>query len=78
MPWPFSHAFRVTTASVLAALVNDLSEGYTEVLGSNTGPYDVNGMKTLMSNHAMSIYGYDSATGEFEIRNPWGTEDGQG
>ena len=26
-----------------------------------------------MSNHAMAIYGFDAASGDFEIYNPWGT-----
>ena len=34
-------------------------------------------MTTLVSGHAMSIYGFDSSTGLFEIRNPWGTAAGQ-
>ena len=44
---------------------------------SSTSATDSSGYTTLVADHAMSIYGYDSATGELEIRNPWGTESGQ-
>ncbi|MGO9744106.1 MAG: hypothetical protein ACLPN5_21805, partial [Roseiarcus sp.] len=33
--------------------------------------------QTLVSDHAMSVYGYDATTGLIEIRNPWGVESGQ-
>lgn len=67
----------LTTASVLSTLVADLAKGNDLVLGSNTTAYDAAGKMTLVSGHAMSIYGYDSATGNLEIRNPWGTMTGQ-
>ena len=34
-------------------------------------------MTTLVAGHAMSIYGFDTSTGMFQIRNPWGTAAGQ-
>jgi hypothetical protein len=66
-----------STASVLATLVSDLSKGDDLVLSSYTNARDSVGRLTLISDHAMSIYGYDSATGLLEIRNPWGTVKGQ-
>ncbi len=67
----------LTTASVLATLISDLAEGNDAVLSSETNATASNGMDTLIADHAMSIYGYDSTTGDLEIRNPWGTESGQ-
>ncbi len=67
----------VSTASVLSTLVTDLSLGYDLVLCSWTNATDSAGRTTLVSSHAMSIYGYDTATGMLEVRNPWGTASGQ-
>ena len=72
-----STTYGLTTASVLATLVADLAQGDDIVLSSYTNATDSNGMTTLVASHAMSIYGYDSTTGNLEIRNPWGTESGQ-
>jgi len=62
---------------VLAMLATDLAEGSDLILSSYTNATDISGNITLVADHAMSIYGYDSTTGELEIRNPWGTEAGQ-
>jgi hypothetical protein len=66
-----------STAAVLSTLDSDLSEGDDLVLSSYTNATDSSGKTTLVADHAMSIYGYDSTTGELEIRNPWGTAAGQ-
>jgi hypothetical protein len=69
-----------STASVLSVIAADLSKGYEVVLSSNTNAYVTVGgktMQTLVSGHAMSVYGYDASTGCLEIRNPWGTMSGQ-
>jgi hypothetical protein len=66
-----------TTATVASTLVSDLAKGDDLVLSSNTNATDSSGRITLVADHAMSVYGFDSATGEFEIRNPWGTASGQ-
>jgi hypothetical protein len=66
-----------STASVLSVLVSDLSNDDDLVLSSYTNATDSSGNETLIADHAMSIYGYDSSTGMLEIRNPWGTESGQ-
>jgi hypothetical protein len=66
-----------STASVLKTLISDLSKGDDLILGSCTDAKDSAGKTTLMSEHAMSIYGYDGATGMLEIRNPWGSMKGQ-
>ena len=68
----------LTTASVLAGLVTDLGEGYDLVLSSYTNATASNGMTTLVADHALSIYAYDSTTGDLEIRNPWGTREWSG
>jgi hypothetical protein len=67
----------LTTAAVLGILVADLAMGSDLVLSSYTNATDSSGYITLVADHAMSIYGYDSATGLLEIRNPWGTVAGQ-
>ncbi len=66
----------LTTSSVLSQIVAALGAGDDVILSSNTDVY-VNGYQTLVSNHALSVYGYDASTGNLEIRNPWGTETGQ-
>ena len=72
-----SYAPGTSTASVLGTLVSDLSVGDDLVLSSYTNAKNSSGKETLIADHAMSIYGYDSSTGLLEIRNPWGTESGQ-
>ena len=66
-----------TTATVASTLVSDLAKGDDLVLSSNTNATDSSGRITLVADHAMSVYGFDSITGEFEIRNPWGAASGQ-
>ena len=65
-----------STASVLDSLAADLAKGDDLILSSNTNATS-GGKITLVADHAMSIYGFDSVTGELEVRNPWGTESGQ-
>jgi Calpain family cysteine protease len=77
MELPTSSSSGLSTASVLATLISDLSNGDDLLLGSNTDAKDSFGKTTLVSDHVMSIYGYDSATSMLEIRNPWGTMPGQ-
>jgi hypothetical protein len=62
-----------TTAAVQNTLIGDLEVGDDLVLSSNTNAYDRNGKQTLVADHVLSIYGFDNATGMFEVRNPWGT-----
>jgi hypothetical protein len=63
----------LSSASVLSALVGDLIQGFDLILCSWTNAYDIDGRQTLVADHAMSIYGYDTHTSMLEIRNPWGT-----
>ena len=72
-----SSASGLSTSSVLSTLIADLAKGDDLVLSSYTNATDKSGNVTLVADHAMSIYGYDSATGMLEIRNPWGTMKGQ-
>lgn len=67
----------LATASVLSTLAADLLVGDDIVLSSMTNATDAKGKTTLVSDHAMTVYGFDAATGMLEIRNPWGTESGQ-
>jgi len=66
-----------STASVLSILASDLAKGDDLILSSETNATDSAGRTTLVADHALSIYGYDSTTGMLEIRNPWGTSSGQ-
>lgn len=80
----YNSSFNVTsytsgssTASVLSTLAADLAKGDDVILSSYTNAADSSGRTTLVADHAMSIYGYDSATGNLEVRNPWGSESWQ-
>jgi hypothetical protein len=61
---------------VLSILESDFAQGDDLILSSYTNASS-GGKTTLVADHAMSIYGYDSSTGMLEIRNPWGTAAGQ-
>jgi hypothetical protein len=67
----------IGSASVLSTIISDLAVNDDVILSSYTNAYASNGMQTLVADHAMAIYGYDSATGNLEVYNPWGTESGQ-
>jgi hypothetical protein len=71
-PWTYN----LTTNYVQSCLVTDLAEGDDVILTSWSDAKDASGKTTLVSGHAFSIYGYDSATGMFQIRNPWGSYSG--
>ena len=72
-----SYSSGISTAGLLGTLVSDLANGDDLVLSSYTNATDSSGRTTLVADHAMSIYGYDSTTGMLDIRNPWGTASGQ-
>ncbi len=65
-------ASNLTTSAVLSTLDADLLVGDDLVLTSLTYAWDSSGALTLIADHAMSITGYDAATGLLQIRNPWG------
>jgi Calpain family cysteine protease len=65
-------ADNLSTGLVLSALASDLAAGNDLILSSNTNAYDSSGRLTLVADHALSIYGVDTATGMLDIRNPWG------
>ncbi|HXZ17604.1 MAG TPA: C2 family cysteine protease, partial [Roseiarcus sp.] len=84
LSYTYNQSFTAVTASsnpsaatALSTLAADLAVGDDLVLCSYTSATDSSGKTTLVGDHAMSIYGYDAATGMLEIRNPWGTEAGQ-
>eukprot|EP01037_Dinobryon_pediforme_P007662 gene7662-7723_t len=66
-----------SVASILNILASDLAKGDDVILTSLTDAKDSAGKITLVSDHAMSIYGYDSLTNMLEVRNPWGSMIGQ-
>ena len=51
---------------------NYLNANYEVILNSYSDAYDSAGKRTLISGHAMVVYGYDSATNCLQIANPWG------
>ena len=66
-----------STASVLATIAASLAAGDDVILSSYTNAKDSTGKTTLVASHAMSIYGYNSANGMLQVRNPWGSAAGQ-
>uniref|UniRef100_Q07SP7 Peptidase C2, calpain n=1 Tax=Rhodopseudomonas palustris (strain BisA53) TaxID=316055 RepID=Q07SP7_RHOP5 len=66
-----------STAAVLSSIVAALDAGNDVVLASYTNATNSAGKQTLVKNHAMSIYGYNSSTGMLQVRNPWGNASGQ-
>ncbi|MGJ5177235.1 C2 family cysteine protease [Bradyrhizobium oligotrophicum] len=65
------------TSSVLATIAASLAAGDDVILSSYTNAKDSTGKTTLVASHAMSIYGYNSANGMLQVRNPWGSAAGQ-
>ncbi|RBP11928.1 C1A family cysteine protease [Roseiarcus fermentans] len=54
-----------------------LASGEDLIVNSYSGTRDSQGHTEFVALHAFAIVGYDAATGDFILRNPWGT-DGQG
>jgi len=54
-------------------LISDLNNKCEIILGSNTDAKDSSQKNTLLSNHDLAIYGFDTKTQNFQIYNPWGT-----
>ena len=72
-----SYTTGMSTSSALNLIISSLANGSDVILSSYSNAYDSQGKQTLVSSHALSIYGYDAATGMLELRNPWGTVKGQ-
>ena len=68
-----SSASGLSTSSLYTTLCSYLDHGNDLILSSYSNARDSSGKTTLVANHAMSIYDYDSTTGLLWIRNPWGT-----
>ena len=68
-----SSASGQSTQTVLGAIVAALNSKNDISLCSLTDSYDSAGYQCLVQDHALSITGYDAATGNLIIRNPWGT-----
>lgn len=64
----------LSNGQVASLVSSHLARGDDVILSSYSDARDGNGRTTLVSDHAMSVYGYDTATGMLEIRNPWGAE----
>jgi hypothetical protein len=67
----------LSASAIQSALITDLAQGDDLILASWTNAKDSQGKTTLVSGHAFSIYGFNTATGMFQIRNPWGAQAGQ-
>jgi hypothetical protein len=64
-------------STMLTELIAHLNARDDVILCSYTNAYDSYGKKTLISSHAMSIYGYNATTGMLQVRNPWGSATNQ-
>jgi hypothetical protein len=62
---------------VMNVVKTDAISGSVIAFGSYENTYNSKGQDLLVSGHAFSIVGYDSATNDFVVRNPWGTVSGQ-
>jgi VCBS repeat-containing protein len=68
-----SDTLRSTNANTYKQTIIDaLEDGAIGWLGSWGNTVDASGKKELVGGHAFMILGYDSATDEFTLRNPWG------
>lgn len=67
----------ISTSSLQQTLVTALSGHNDVILSSYTHAADSAGRTTLVANHAMSITSFDTTSGQFVIRNPWGSYSGQ-
>lgn len=56
--------------------VNQHEDVILETDPNATDMTDASGKKTLVGDHAYAVIGYDTATGDFIVRNPWGVEGG--
>lgn len=72
-----SHYVVANNAETINALVNALAAKNDISLCSWTNSYDSAGYQCLVAGHAMSVTGFDAATGKVTILNPWGTKAGQ-
>jgi hypothetical protein len=71
------YALGQSSNTVWNTLVTAINNHYDVVLSSWTNAWDSTGKQTLVKGHAMSISGYDTAAQTVQVRNPWGTENGQ-
>ena len=58
-------------STFIAALDSD-DDIILEIPADSPDTYDGAGNIQLLSDHAFAVLGYDSATGDFIVRNPWG------
>lgn len=63
----------ISSAMIFQQISNALSARNDVILGSYLEPAGFNNLKTLVSDHDMSVIGVDPATTALIIRNPWGT-----
>jgi len=56
--------------------VNQHDDVILETGNNVTGTTSSTGLQMLVSNHAYAVVGYDSSSGDFIVRNPWGVEGG--
>lgn len=61
----------LSTATIQSSLISALNAGYDVVLSSYTNAKDAQNKTTLVAGHAMSIYGFNSATNMFKVYNQW-------
>jgi hypothetical protein len=59
------------------AFINAIAAKDDVVLESLGATFDASGNQQLIADHAFAVVGYDAATGDFIVRNPWGVEPNQ-
>jgi hypothetical protein len=57
--------------------INAINSGLEVSVGTFGATQDSNGRTCFVSNHEFYIVGYDSTTGDFILRNPWGVQANQ-
>lgn len=64
-------------AGYKAAIIDAVNQHDDVILETDPNAADMtdsSGKKTLIGDHAYTVIGYDAATGDFIVRNPWGVE----
>ncbi|HMA51950.1 MAG TPA: C2 family cysteine protease, partial [Magnetospirillaceae bacterium] len=62
--------------NIIINAVNQHDDVVLETGNNVKGTFDASGNEMLVANHAYAVLGYDTATGDFIVRNPWGVEYG--
>ncbi|MEY4909415.1 MAG: hypothetical protein RL260_3133, partial [Pseudomonadota bacterium] len=74
-----SYTIDAWTTSVKDTVITALSSGQEVMYGSSITTADpLSGKTELVGSHMFAVRGFDAATNEFILQNPWGSEGGSG